>query len=339
MFEESENKKLIRSFLLGEMAEEERSRFEERFLGEQELFEEIRVVEDDLIERYVRDWMSEDERSRFEAHFLTTRKRRERVGFSRRLIRRLESEGTAPAVLSKTVEDEEDEGNFWSRLGGLFLRPQAAVAAFGLLVVLFGGWMLYRYAGTQTPEVVIIDQNDNTVPAASPSADGGAQKEPISNEKETEQIPEKPERETIEKNETPSETPSPVRDKTPEKTPVPVKPRPVEKRAPNPVLALFAGTLRSDGKTNVLKLPRTASGATLRLNLETVDYKIYQTRLTDAAGNESFRKDGLKPRNSKINLFVPARYLKGGDYVISLYGRNESGENESVADFQFRVGR
>lgn len=103
------------------------------------------------------------------------------------------------------------------------------------------------------------------------------------------------------------------------------------------MLALFAGTLRSEGKTNELNLPKNAKGATLQLNLESVDYKNYQAELTDADGNVIFQSGRLTANKSKINFFIPSKNLNKGDYIIKLYGKNDSGENESAADFQFRV--
>jgi hypothetical protein len=51
------------------------------------------------------------------------------------------------------------------------------------------------------------------------------------------------------------------------------------------------------------------------------------------------QNNNLKAKNSKINLFVPAQKLQKGDYIVKLSALNPQNENESVADYSFRVNR
>lgn len=321
------NEKLIREFLLGELPEEERFEFEEKFITDADLFDKIKVVEDELIEKYVRGWMNPAEHLKFEQKYLTTNKRRERVQFSRQLIENIQN--SEIAVVEKTGEVVSDE-SFWQKLAGIFLKPQIAMAtAFAILITVFGSWFLYQGVNRNKPELAQKTVS-NATETPTPTPDNP-----------TAQTPDEPENNQNESNEDdadnslikeiPKQSPK-VTERIVQKTPTP-KPTPTVKTSvPNPVLALFAGTLRSGGKNNVLNLPENAKGAILQLNPETVDYRIYQARLTDADGNVIFRQDNLKVKNSKINLFVPAENLRKGDYIIKLYG-----ENKSVADFQFRV--
>ncbi len=338
-----ENEKLIQKFLYGEMPEEERFEFEERFITDANLFQRIKVSEDELIEKYVRGWMNPAERSEFEQNFPTTAKRRERIEFSRQLFNKIE-EQKQKSVLVKKNERITAEESVWDKLTGLFLTPKTAMAAaFAVLVVVFGSWILYQNLGTLKTEVV---KNQNSDISETPQRTFSPTPEisPENIKPESENNAENPNIESVETpaentNELIKETPKP--DKTDEvikQTPV-LKKTPTPQTAPNPVLALFAGTLRSGGKNNVLKLPENAKGAVLLLNLESIDYKIYRAELTDADGNLLFQKDGLKANKSKINLFIPADKLTKGDYLLKLYGKNDSGENESAADFQFRVNR
>jgi hypothetical protein len=68
------------------MAEEEQTRLERSYFTEDWLFEELLVVEDELIDSYARGRFSEHERKRMEKHFLRPRTRRERFVFVRALI-------------------------------------------------------------------------------------------------------------------------------------------------------------------------------------------------------------------------------------------------------------
>ncbi|MEK7724600.1 MAG: hypothetical protein AAB336_09655 [Acidobacteriota bacterium] len=73
-------------------AEEERVDFEERFIKDAIQFEETIVIEDELIEKYIRGWMDSAERLKFEKSFLTTNRRRERVDFTRQVIRKIDEQ-------------------------------------------------------------------------------------------------------------------------------------------------------------------------------------------------------------------------------------------------------
>jgi hypothetical protein len=322
----------IRRFLFGEMPEAERSAFEERFLTDAGLFERITAAEEDLIEKYVRERMTPAERSRFERNFLATEARRERVEFMRRFLQKIDerrertpSAGAAAAGVSGISRRE--------RLSRLFLTPQFAAAfVFLFLLTGIGSWLVYRSLVTPDEELAVRpDENINITPPVLPSTPAAIDL----NRNVSVNKPENSSEETKEPAKTP--TPRPLPEK-PTPTPAPTK-TPAERIAPNPILALFARTLRSDGQIKTLELPENARGATLRLNPESVEYGTFRADLTDAEGRVIYRRDALNAKNKRIDLFIPARNLKRGDYLIRLYGRNENGEYESAADFQFRVNR
>lgn len=72
---------------MGEMSDDAQSRLEASYLADEDLFEELLVAEDELIDSYVRDEFSEHERKRIEKHFLRSRTRCEKVIFIRALMR------------------------------------------------------------------------------------------------------------------------------------------------------------------------------------------------------------------------------------------------------------
>lgn len=73
------------AYLLGELADEERARLEDAYIGDPALFEELTALETELIDDYVRGRLSPHERVLFEVRFLSTPARRERVAFARAL--------------------------------------------------------------------------------------------------------------------------------------------------------------------------------------------------------------------------------------------------------------
>ena len=78
--------KLIAQYLLGELSEEERDRFEEQFFSDDLFFQKVEAARDQLIEDYLRGGLSGRDRERFDAYFLSSPSRREKVETMRALI-------------------------------------------------------------------------------------------------------------------------------------------------------------------------------------------------------------------------------------------------------------
>ena len=95
MKQKSDNHELLLRYLLGELGEEEQGRLERRYFADDKLFEEMLLVEDDLIDCYARGELTEGERERVEKHFLKSSARRERVRFARALMRHADEQPPA----------------------------------------------------------------------------------------------------------------------------------------------------------------------------------------------------------------------------------------------------
>lgn len=321
----------IRGFLLGEMSETERSAFEERFVAGEDLFEQMRVVEDELTESYVRGTLPAAEKEKFERSFLTTERRRNRVAFTRTMLDKLTEQKQAAAV--KKTETIAAGPSIWDSIAGFFKTPSLAFgAAFALLVLIFGGWFLTRNANET--EIVRQATPTPTPQTIQPNATANSPTNIDVPVKSNANVPEKtPEKIPDNKNISPN-----VNREAPNKNQNSDTPKQNTSRIA-PVLALFTGAVRAEGKIAELNLPKDVVGASLQLNLESQDYKIYRVDIADADGNPVFQSRKLKARNSKINLFVPAAKLARGDYVVKLSALNPQKETESVADYAFRVNR
>lgn len=84
MIQESDEN-IIRKHLLGTLTEEELSRAEEKLFADDDYFELLNVIEEELIDDYISGDMAEDDRKRFEAHFLSTPERHEKLKFAQTL--------------------------------------------------------------------------------------------------------------------------------------------------------------------------------------------------------------------------------------------------------------
>lgn len=312
-----------RRFFLGEMSDDERVAFEAAFVADEGLFEQARTVEDELVEAYVRGTLAPTEREKFERSFLTNARRRGRVEFTRSMLGRIAEHRGEAVAAHKTVAPAAAHTSVWDSIVSLFKTPRLAYgAAFALLALIVGGWLLLRDPNrpelarqvTPTPTAQPIRSNRNETSPAVANTNSRLETPYNTN------VSPNPKPETPDNNQNP---------KTPK--------RPANVTAP--VLALFTGAVRGEGKTPELNLPQGASGASLRLHLESTDYKLYRAEVVDPDGKRVFRSNNLKAKNSVINLYVPARSLGRGDYLIKLSGLNPQNETESVADYVIRVNR
>lgn len=325
--ENTHNETEIRRFLLGEMPADERSAFERNFVADENLFEQITVAEDELIESYIHATLSPAEKIKFEREFLSTEPRRRRVAFTRTMLEKLREQNEI--AVAKKTETALGNPSVWNSIIEFFKTPKLAFgAAFALLILIFGGWLLLKNLNqpeiakqttpTPTTEIIAPIQNQNSTVNQNDSGDLNANT--------AENIPD---------NKSDSTNTNKARSNANQNTNT-------EKQSSvktSPVLALFAGTVRSEGKMPELKLPKNAPGATLQLNLESADYKIYSAEIVNPDGDSIFKNSKLKIRNSKINFFVPAGKLQTGDYIVKLSALNPQGETESVADYFFRINR
>jgi hypothetical protein len=314
------NEKEIRRFLLGEMTETERAAFEEKFIAEDAgLFDEIGVAEDELIESYIHGALSAAEKTKFEKNFLISQTRRRRVAFTRELFAKLAAE---KAVAAKKTEAAGADSSVWNSLVNLFKMPRFAFGVgLAILLLVFGFWFLV-FRNTEKSREIVKQSTPTPAVLAMP------------------QKPEENQNSAAPTNVNPANKPE--ASKPPANTEAnPNKNQPKE-IAPKPVtatIALFAGTVRSEGKMRVLNLTKETRSANFQLNLESRDYQTYRAEIVDADGGVVYRSGKITARASQINASFPTAKLKKGDYFVKLYGVNAAGEEEAAADFQFRVNQ
>jgi hypothetical protein len=86
------DKQEMRSYLLGNLEADRRAALEESILSDPGVYEELLVVEGELIDQYVVNNLSPSERQQFETNFLITAERQKNLRFGRLLRRYLDSQ-------------------------------------------------------------------------------------------------------------------------------------------------------------------------------------------------------------------------------------------------------
>lgn len=137
MKQQTEDQRIIKQYLLGELDQDEQRRFEERLLTEDECFEELAAAEDELIDEYVAGALSAHERARFELHFLSTPERHRKLKFARALKKYLATTGaTESAETSSAFQPSSSKPWFPSFLH--LNNPARAFSLTAALLLIFG---------------------------------------------------------------------------------------------------------------------------------------------------------------------------------------------------------
>lgn len=79
------NHERIKGYLLGQLAEEDESKVEIRLLTDRDFFEELSILENELIDQYLAGTLSVSDRQSFESHFVLSSERWRKVRFARAL--------------------------------------------------------------------------------------------------------------------------------------------------------------------------------------------------------------------------------------------------------------
>jgi methionine-rich copper-binding protein CopC len=142
--------KRIIAYLLEELPEDDLERFEDECFAEESWPTQINLVEEDLIDAYLRNDLTPDQRQRFERNYLTTQARQERVSMAAALLRHIdECNAAMPAITVPPTESTwvERLRAFWSsQAWGLRAATSIAVVA-----VMAGAlWPFFRTPSPRT---------------------------------------------------------------------------------------------------------------------------------------------------------------------------------------------
>lgn len=153
----------IREYLLRNLAEADRARFEESYFNDDALLDRIEAEEDLLVSDYVLGRLTDEDRRRFEQALLATPYYRERVETTTRLRLRL-AQDQGMRRLGRTGHHASG--------GGLFPGRTGTVVAFALLSVLLLASLLSALRLKQQLATLRAGMNAASPPAVTAGAGG-----------------------------------------------------------------------------------------------------------------------------------------------------------------------
>ncbi len=136
-----DNDQTIIRYLLNELSAEDQASFEEAYLRDGSLFEQVQALEEELIEDYVKEDLSDHDRHRFKFHYLASDQRRARIEGARQLFQTCSLKSPA-----QTAADDHIDSKFFSfRSQFRLLTKQRLALGFGTaaaLLLTLGSWLV-----------------------------------------------------------------------------------------------------------------------------------------------------------------------------------------------------
>ena len=322
--------------LLGLLSDEDAERLDELSIADDESAWRLRVVENDLIDSYVRGALGGETLERFESFYLSSPRRRESVRFARSFLRAVDRIETSveggveqdPTAVSATDQTE-------ARPSGEPPRdrmprrwtPSARLAALAALVLLAFGTLVFQAVRLRNGlreaqgERVALDRRTRALDQQ--LAEQRAANATVVNELERA-------RESLA-----TMTPRPSAAETPG--------RAVARAELMTALVLMPPT-RAGGPVPTLIIPSGADRVAVDLRLESDDFPHYQASLTDPASNQTLWRSSLIAARSSgnaptVSVVVPVNGLRPQHYSLTLTGRSAAGAAEIVGGYTFRVVR
>lgn len=334
---------LIIRFLLGELSEEEQAQVEERFLSDNEFFEEVLSAEDDLIDQYLLGQLRGERRERAEALFRSSARQSRELEFTRELmasLREADAQGNqAASALQPAASAGPDEGGDaeedsppadpnTEHSGDTFsliptgfqsLTQRLIWLAIALLCFSLLAWFLYLYSskkGSEERRVGVERNNQETQQPKQPPAESPDEAQA---DKQTGTEKEKQEKgKEVAAQAPPSRKPN---------------------RVGSILLTPAAPERGGDSKTLILK--NDGRQIQLQLSLDkSWHYARYSVVLTTFDGRRVWSKESLdagEASNGRLSFVLPPSLLEYEDYRIELKGLSESGAFVHVADYVFKV--
>lgn len=263
----------MKRYLLGNLEADRRTELEEEILCDPDVYEELLLSEEDLIDQYVADGLSGTERQQFETHFLITAERQKNLRFGKLLKRYVTSH---PDLISQqkiaaALSQARDEAPAKPTLP-FYQAPfrKRAALTFSALIVVFGGIILLCWLAVKKPGDRAADHRIRRLV----------------------------------------------------------------------VITLAPGSIRSGGETNRVNAPPKDVNVKFELELANSAFKNYKSQLFRAAESLEIRNDlkmESKGDQHVVPLTITGEILSPGDYQVKLSGVLESGVDEFIDNYSFRV--
>lgn len=334
MSSQNDHHSLVVDYLLGRLSETELERFERSYLANENLFEELQEVEDELIDDYAAGALSRDQKVAFEKYFLRSSQRREKLAFATSMTERAVAWQKGTVVSPESTDRQPASSELpeesiswlrwlpWKRPVPAW-REWAAIAAALLLAIVGGAlWLRNRELRQQ---LVAADANYAKLrqEAAAQSAMTAETKAELSAEQQQSQMLET----QVEQLQT--STADEIRN--------------VIINFTLDINHLVLLTRGGEKKVKTLEVPTNARLVRLAVEAGKVPFESFNILLRRGDESVVWRRSGLKAKPAgdrlRLHLAIPAEKLAPGNYELLLMGVPSEGDAESVGRYYLKVER
>jgi hypothetical protein len=315
---------LMHRYLLGDLPESEVRRLEVALLADDERFEQMREVENRLVDGYVRGRLGREDRERFERQYLASLAHRRRVAIARNLIEQADG-SKATAVTTRP------KASWWARLSeklGVPLVPwQFGLAAVAVLLLAAGSLGLLLDRTRLRHELATLKAESE----AKQSREQALAEQMAAAQSQSERLAIELER---------------LRAEHDAHAQQPTMPPPTPEASRPSVFSFLLSPMliRGGGDPQTMTIPLKTDVVRLRMRVEQKDARRFQVSVRTVEGRQVWQRQITRPyldsaNNAAITADIPAGKLVWGDYILTLSSVNSTGETEEVNRYFFRVLR
>src|SRR5215510_3123730 len=324
MKDEGDNEKLLIRYLLGDLPEEQRLQVEGEFLSDDQRYERLLALENELFYDYAQNKLTPDERAQFEKRFLSSEQNRKKAMIASGLVDKM-SESASLEKAEQGIADREPQ-HFWQSLKSYFVTQSAAMKVSLASLAIVSLALIWLVIG-----VVTLRNEFNQLRAQQVVQADRLQQQARQERARADDLSLKLERQTGQN--------AMLRQ---ELSKMQAQSGGQGERAPSVISLVLAPSIIRDQSPGMRKLYLPQGARLLKLLLKLkgeVEYKSYQATLLTAEGVERWSQDMLQAHRTgtgrSIELWLPTKTLAPGDYELRLKGYASDGTLEETGDYYY----
>jgi len=322
------------NYLLGELLEEEQLRLEERFFTDDETYQQVLALEDELMYDYAAGGLSPEQRLKFERRFLNSPQSRRKAELAGAVLDKA-AEAWARSAPAPALATEERR-SLWQSLTSFFSfqNPlqnswmQFSLAAASALLLVGASWLFFQTLRLNSQ----VERLETARATQEQQLAREAAEERTRREQLTEQLESERRTRARLEQEMAKQQAQAARDRDNQLFPSFLS------------FTLAPGLVRDGDGPKRLLIPANAGSLRLQLDLmRPGDYRGYRTALRRETpdGPEVWSQDvpraGSAASSRTVVANLPAKLLPPGVYVLVLSGRTGGGEVEEIDEYYFTV--
>lgn len=305
---ESDIKKIMIQYLLGTLPKKEEEDLEELYFTEDNYFEQLLIVETELIDSYLQQNLPTEDRKHFEQCFLTSPERYKKVEIARALLKAANEAQTSSPTADNAAKN-------WRDIVQIIFQPQNrklkfVLAASSIMALVGGSWLLNEHLRLRSQ---FKQTQDELVSLRALEQQMAKLDKELSQERDQRHLLEE---------------------------------KVASLLSPSSKILTFIlnpGLVRGGNTKTKLIIPSNTELIQLQLNLEqSFEFKNYRVEIETAEGKKIQNLESVRIKNTNsggkaILVELPAKLLGNDDYLVTLYGLSTSGNGEKIGGYYFRI--